>query len=82
MTYIDADELAVRIAEACMGNARPKGITAREAIEQLLAIDRDTARGFQRAALSVSEYIAECCNAEYPGSVEIRKITVETEATQ
>jgi hypothetical protein len=76
ITYVDCDELTVRIAEACIGNQRPKGKSAQEALEQLRKLSPESVTGFQRAALSAAEYIAECCNANYPGSVEIKKIVV------
>lgn len=82
MTYIDSEEISVRIAEACLSNRRPVGTTAHEAMQQLEAIDAESARGFRRAALAAAEYIAECCNANHPGSVEIKTVTVESVAKQ
>lgn len=76
MTYIDTLELTVRIAEACMGNKRPINTTAEEAFAQLQEMDRETAAGFSRAAFVSATYIAECCNAANPGSVEIKRVLI------
>ena len=39
MTYIDCDELAVRIAESCIGMERPAGKSARESFEHIRRCD-------------------------------------------
>lgn len=82
MTYIDCDELAVRIGEACMGNRRPARFTARQAFEDIKRLNPDAANGFMAAARSAAEYIAECCNANHPGSVEVKSVVVESTRTQ
>lgn len=74
MTYIDMEELALRIGEACMSNRRPVGLTAREAMLDLAKIDAATADGFRRAALAAANYIADCVNAENPGQVEVKQV--------
>lgn len=76
MTYIDTEELAVRIGEACMGNKRPAGMSAVDAIRSLRAMSAESAGGFMRAAIAAANFIAECCNAENPGSVEVKKIII------
>lgn len=76
MTYIDCDELAVRIGEACMGNRRPHGFTASEALRSIERLNPDAAYSFMRAARSAAEYIAGCCNADNPGSVEVKSVLV------
>lgn len=48
MTYIDVDELTVRIAEACMGNKRPDNASAQQAFRQLEKMSQETADGFAR----------------------------------
>lgn len=75
-TYIDIDELTVRIGEACMGNQRPKGMTAPEAIRSMKHLCPEGVAGFSRAALAAAKYIAECCNANHPGSVEVQEIVL------
>jgi hypothetical protein len=80
--YVEEKELTVRIAEACMGNRRPEGMGASEALDSLYSMDADAAAGFTRAALAAAEYIAECVNAIYPGSVEIKRFPEETKTTQ
>lgn len=82
MTYIDCDELTVRIAEGCMGNTRPAGMSARDAVEDIRRLNADALEGFKSAAFKAAEYIAECCNAANPGSVEVKRVIVETTATQ
>ena len=82
MTYIDTEELAVRIGEACMGNRRPAGMSTADAMKSLREMSAESAAGFERAALAAAEYIAECCNAVTPGSVEVTRVVVETRATQ
>lgn len=82
MTNIDVAELTVRIAESCMGNRRPEGMSAADALSQLRKLDPETVRGFERAALAAANYIAECCNAENPGSVEVKAVFVESEQIQ
>lgn len=82
MTYIDCDELACRIAEACIGLKRPDGATARESFDHIKRIDSHSAAGWMFAARRAAEYIAECCNANHPGSVEIKSIAIESERTQ
>lgn len=82
MTYIDCDELTVRIAEACMGNKRPAGFSAQRSIEDIRRLNAEALDGFRRASLAAAEYIAECCNAVHPGSVEIKHVSVETRNTQ
>jgi hypothetical protein len=62
MAYIDVAELTVRIAESCMGNRRPLGLSAEQSLAQLREMDADTADGFRRAALAAAEYVVECCN--------------------
>lgn len=74
MTYIDVDELIVRIGEGCMGNKRPAGMSAREAVESIRSLNVDALAGFEAAAFKAAEYIAECCNAVNPGSVEIKRV--------
>jgi hypothetical protein len=74
VAYIDTLELAVRIAEACIGNQRPANATAEEAFAQLQEMDSETAFTFSRAALASAAYLAECCNAANPGSIEIRRV--------
>lgn len=81
-SYINCDELAVRIGEACMGNKRPNGMTAREAFDDLRRFEPNVAAGFMRAARAAAEYVAECCNAVNPGSVEVKTVTIETHQKQ
>lgn len=71
MTYIDVNELTVRIAEACMGNKRPARMTAKEALKDIERLNPDAAVGFTNAALAAVTFIAESCNANHPGSVEV-----------
>lgn len=75
--YIDTDELAVRIAEACMGVSRPAGSTAADALSQMGRVAPEIVPGFHRAAKAVTLYIAECVNAEHPGQIEVAEVTVE-----
>lgn len=82
MTYIDTQELAVRIGEACMGNRRPAGMNADDAIKDIRRISPEGAAGLERAALAAAEYIAECCNANRPGSVEVKRVLVESGGIQ
>ena len=82
MTYIDVDELIVRIGEGCMGNRRPAGMSAREAVESIRSMSPESLAGFERAALRAAEYIAECCNAINPGSMEVKRVAVGSTATQ
>ena len=76
MTYIDVDELTVRIGEACMSNKRPPNMTAQEALADLRRIDPQVASDFERAALAAVNFIAECCNANHPGSVEVKRVVL------
>lgn len=75
-TIIDTEELAVRIGEACMGNKRPKGWVAQQAMADIRRMSPDAAAGFERAALAAAKYIAECCNQVNPGSVEVAEVVV------
>lgn len=75
-TYIDMDELAARIGEACILNSRPPGCSARDAMRQMREIHPDSASGFERAALAAAKYIADCCNAANPGSVEVKPVII------
>ena len=59
---IDATELTLRIAEACLGMIRPPGISAQEALAQLRAADPEHIDRFDRAALRAAEYFVECIN--------------------
>lgn len=76
MTFIDTEEMAVRIAESCMSNKRPAGMSAREAMDQLRQLDPETAASFERAALAAAEYIAECVNENNPGQIEVVRVPV------
>lgn len=76
MTYIDVDELIVRIGEGCMGNKRPAGMSARDAVESIRSLNADALAGFEAAAFKAAEYIAECCNAVNPGSIEVKRFVV------
>ena len=71
-TYIDMDELALRIAEACIFANRPPGKTTSEALAQI----GEPAAGFHRAALAAARYIADCVNQNYPGTVEVSEIAL------
>jgi hypothetical protein len=82
ITYIDCDELTVRIAEGCIWNTRPVGMSARDVVESIRGLNADALAGFQGAAFKAAEYIAECCNAVNPGSVEVKRVIVESTATQ
>lgn len=75
-TYIDTEELAVRIGEACMGNKRPNRFTARQAMDDIHRMSPYSAAGFERAALAAAKYIAECCNQVNPGSVEVTEYVI------
>jgi hypothetical protein len=79
VTYIDVEELAVRLAEACSGIKRPRNASASLALEILSPA---TAQKFIDGAIAATEYIAECCNADSPGSVEIKHVSITTTATQ
>ncbi len=57
---IDPEELACRIAEACMGVKRPAGISPKAALDQ---IDPEAAIDFRKAARSAARYIAECIDS-------------------
>ena len=57
---IDPNELACRIAEACMNIRRPAGVSAKQALDSL---DQEAAIDFRKAARSAATYIAECINS-------------------
>lgn len=59
---IDATELTLRIAEACLGMRRPPGRSAKEALAQLRAIHPETVASFDKAAIRAAEYFVECIN--------------------
>lgn len=82
MTYIDCDELAVRIGEAIMRNHRPKHMTARQAFEDIKRMNPDAAADFMSAGRAVADYIAECCNTNNPGQVEVASIADNNGGTQ
>ena len=56
---IDQYELAIRIAEVCLGSHRPVGQSGREAFETLQGIDRKAAADFFQCARVALEYIAK-----------------------
>jgi len=58
-------ELTIRICEACHNIRRPKGASARQALE---AMDDDCAEGWMRAAQAAMLYIHECLNEGRPVS--------------
>ncbi|GEM_PF-4501361 len=59
---IDMEELAVRIAEACLGLKRPAGVSAATVLrgfESDIPGGQDMVAGFRRAALAAVNYVAE-----------------------
>lgn len=54
---ISMHELALRIAEGCLGMKRPMGVSADEG---LAYFPEDARQGFERAAQKAADYIAEC----------------------
>ena len=82
MTYIDGDELTLRIAEACMSAKRPVGKSVQEALRECQELWPDGYAGFRRASRAAANYIVECCNTNHPGSVEIKEVIVETNRHQ
>ena len=71
-TYIDMDELALRIAEECIGANRPPGKSAAEALRQI----GEPAKRFHASALAAARFIAECVNKNSPGQVEVSELVV------
>lgn len=59
---IDSAELTLRIAEACIAIRRPPGLSAREALDQLVQAQPEIMAGFNRAAIRAAEYFVECIN--------------------
>ena len=59
---IDAAELTLRIAEACIAIRRPPGIEPKVALAQLRASQPEIIAGFDRAAVRAMEYFVECIN--------------------
>jgi hypothetical protein len=63
----DQIELALRIAEACLGRKRPAGLTPAQAMRQMARMDEDMHDGFMRAAASAMFYFKERSSAATPG---------------
>jgi hypothetical protein len=64
MKVIDGEEIALVIAKACLGVSPPPGLTPRQALDELMKIDADTAAGFRRAAVAVAYYFADKVGVE------------------
>lgn len=62
IAQINPHELALRMAEAACGFKRPPGKNAEEAMQELIAADEFTGRGFYRAALAAGKYLEEAIN--------------------
>lgn len=63
---INMEELAVRIAEACLGVRRPAGVSAATALQGMesdIPGGQGMVAGFRRAALAAANYVAECITA-------------------
>ena len=63
MIDIPRDELACRIAEACIGRARPSGMTGEQALAQLEAGYPDMVERWRRSADAAVQYFHERINA-------------------
>lgn len=59
MIELDADEMTVLIAEACVGLTRVPNMNARQIVELMAGIHPETVEGFQRAAVSLAQYFRE-----------------------
>lgn len=57
---IDGDELALVIAEACIGIKRPLGRSAASCLAELAAKDPVIVAGFRKAAHRGLEYVTAC----------------------
>lgn len=60
---IPRDELAVRIAERCIGMRRPANGTAAEALAQMDLVQPNMSAGFRSAADAAVLFFHECVNA-------------------
>lgn len=60
---IPRDELAIRIAERCLGMRRPPNGTAAEAFAQMDSVEPGMSDGFRSAADAAVLYFHECINA-------------------